>query len=200
MTSPHLDHLIATHASSAPLQVVFIDIVGYAKRKRAMQFSVISEFTKLVNASLESLGRKHEEYATARGVDFHRDVVRVATAFGLAVVFTFDDVPSVASDFTGLMVQAAAQHNRQVHCRTFNKQQWCNCHPAFQVNVHLREGHGVVFREVNDTYCIADSTVDFSQRVPGRGFPGSDDDHGELVGAEANSGPRPQPGFLRIEL
>ena len=198
MTSPHLDNLISTHPGSAALQVVFIDIVGYAKRKRAMQFSVVNEFTKLVNASLEQLGRKHEDYAASRGADFHRDVIRVATGFGLAVVFTFEDVPSLASDFTGLMAQAAAQHNRQVHCRQFEKNQWCNCHPAFQINVTLREGTGVIFREMNDTYGVADSSVDFSQRIPGRGF--GDDDNGEMVGAGANAGPRPQPGFLRIEL
>ena len=200
MTSPHLDHLIATHPGSASLQVVFVDIVGYAKRKRATQFSVINEFTKLVNASLEQLGRKHEEYATLRGIDFHRDVIRVATGFGLAVVFTFEELPSVASDFTGLMAQAAAQHNRQVHCRQFEKALWCNCHPAFQVNVTLREGQGVIYREMNEIYSVADSTVDFSQRIPGRGIPGSDDDRGEGVGAAVGRSPGPQPGFLRIEL
>ena len=128
MTSPHLESIIAHRHGSAHLQVVFVDIVGYAKRKRATQFAVIKDFTRLVNASLEHLDRTHTEYCAAHGTDFHRDVIKVATGFGLAVVFTFDALPSAPADFARRLAEAAQQHNRQVNCRQFDKAQWCNCH------------------------------------------------------------------------
>ena len=195
MTSPHLESIITQHHGSAHLQVVFVDIVGYAKRKRANQFAVINDFTRLVNASLDQLGRSNPEYTAARGVDFHRDVIKVATGFGLAVVFAFSDLPAAPAEFGRRLAEAAHQHNHQAQCRQFEKTQWCNCHSSFQLNIVEREGEGVIYREMNDAYGIADSTVDFAQRIPGR-----DDDNGELVGVGAGAGPRVHPGILRVEL
>src|SRR5262245_37935914 len=100
MTSRHLENLIARSHGSAHLQVVFVDMVGYQKMGRTAQFAVIRHFTSLVNESLRQLGQRYSGYAKLRDVDFNNDVVKMATGNGLTLVFTFDEIPGVASDFS----------------------------------------------------------------------------------------------------
>jgi hypothetical protein len=56
--SDHLNRILLEQYGSATLQVVFLDVVGYSKRKSTTQRRVIEHFTNLLRSSLTEISQK----------------------------------------------------------------------------------------------------------------------------------------------
>ena len=168
MASEHLETRINKNHGSATMQVAFLDIVGYSKRKSTVQFALIQEFTRLVTDSLHHVGQKFLQYAQAHNANFANDIIRIPTGDGIAVVFTFDGLESIALDFVESLLEKIHNHNNAAPCAKFEQDGWCNCHPYFRVRVGVSEGKGIVYKDVNGSYNVAGATINLAARVMGR--------------------------------
>jgi len=191
MTSRHLESRITHNYGSVAMHVVFIDIVGYEKRKPAMQCEVLRGFIPLINHSLRRLA---ENYASRVPLDLEElssSILKVTTTEGVAVVFTFEQWPSAAHDFVQCLEHTHVAPQRH-ECRRFTRDKWCDCHGDFHIATEVRQGTGFVYRDANDGYGVAGSTVDFHRRSRELEF------EGELVGV--GSAPPLRPPVLHLEL
>ncbi len=97
--SQHLSRIVKEQYGSATLQVAFLDIVKYSKRKSTTQRAVIECFTCLLSESLAEVGKKYLEYAQRKNINFATDTIRIPTGDGAALVFSFDGLHTIALDF-----------------------------------------------------------------------------------------------------
>lgn len=88
--SKHLNAILTRHNRTANLQVVFVDIVKYSKRRTLTQTEVIDQFTACLTRALKALARDHIDYAQANQLNFSTDVIVIPTGDGAAVLFSFD--------------------------------------------------------------------------------------------------------------
>jgi class 3 adenylate cyclase len=167
MTSKHLEDLISKQHGSTTMQVVFVDIVSYSKRKSTVQRTLIDEFTRVVNEGLHAIGQKYLQYSQSHDANFANDIIKIPTGDGIAVVFTFEGLQLLSLDFVEYLLEAIFRHNTSLPCERFDINGWCNCHSCFRVRVGVSEGKGIVFKDVNGLYNVAGSTINLAARVMG---------------------------------
>ena len=90
MTSEHLNQIMSKHNRIANLQVVFVDIEKYSKRRTITQTEVIDRFTEILLQALVKTSKEYVQYAQANGVNFKTDIITIPTGDGAAIVFAFD--------------------------------------------------------------------------------------------------------------
>ena len=57
--STHLKNILEKHKHIANVQVVFVDIEKYSKRRTAKQIEIIDSFTNLLNESLKKTSQQY---------------------------------------------------------------------------------------------------------------------------------------------
>jgi len=162
-----LDDIIAKHQQTANLQVVFLDIAKYSKRRTACQIDVIQLFTKILERSILETGEKYADYIQKNGISWKNDLVVVPTGDGAAVIFSFDGLHDAHLTFALTILANVANHAQDNPCEKFSEQMWCNCHDNFQLRVGISEGKGVIYRDVNANYNVAGDVVNVAARVMG---------------------------------
>lgn len=163
--SAHLEDIINRHQQTANLQVVFLDIEKYSKRRTASQIDTIHAFTRLLRHALDDTSSRYSSYAQSNAVDLRRDVIVLPTGDGAAVVFTFDGLHDIHLNFALAMLKRTDDHNRENPCEKFLASNWCNCHSNYLVRIGVSEGKGIVYRDVNAGYNVAGDTVNMAARV-----------------------------------
>ena len=193
MTSRHLESCITQHFGSVYMHVVFIDIVGYDKRRPPLQCEVMRGFTGLINRSLQRLTESYASRVPLEMDELASSILKVTTSEGIAVVFPFEQGPAAAQELVRVLTEAHGRQ-QQVDCRDFARAGWCHCHAEFHIATEIQQGEGFVYRDVNNAYSIAGSTVDFARR-------GRHHELGqELVGVAAGPAPALRPPDLHLEL
>jgi hypothetical protein len=160
--SDHLNRIVKEQYGSATLQAVFLDVVGYSKRKSTTQRLIIEHFTSLLKQTQLAISQKYTDYAQIRGVNFSTDIIRIPTGDGAALAFSFDGLPTIALDFASEFLRRLNQSNSEVPCHQCNDQGWCNCHNNFQIRIGIAEGRGIIYVDINDNFNVAGTTINMA--------------------------------------
>jgi hypothetical protein len=165
--SPHLDRIISTHNRSANLQVVFVDIEKYSKRRSLTQIGVIDSFTNAVKESLKETSKEFVDYTQKNNINFQTDIIQIPTGDGAAIVFSFEGLPDIHLHFATKLLQNIHDHNIEYSCSKFNEHGWCNCHENYHVRIGVSEDRGIIYRDLNDNYNVAGNVINMAARVMG---------------------------------
>lgn len=163
--SKYLSDIYDTKNGTANLQVVFSDIVGYSNRKSSIQKEVIDNFTKINQNALEILSQKYIKYAQENDINIDKDIIKIPTGDGLAVIFLFEGLHSIHLDFARIVLEKIHEHNISNNCKRFEDQGWCNCHDNFDLRIGLSEGKGIIYKDINENYNVAGKTINMTARA-----------------------------------
>jgi class 3 adenylate cyclase len=166
-TSKHLEAIITKKNRTATVQVVFIDIEAYSRRRSQVQQSLIDKFTGLLHDALKDTGRAYADYERANKLSVMNDVLLLPTGDGAGVVFAFDGLNDIHLYFARTLLRLIHEMNTRDSCETFAQDGWCNCHTSFAVRIGISEGKAVFYKDVNGRLNIAGRTVNLAARVMG---------------------------------
>jgi hypothetical protein len=105
--------------------------------------------------------------AQNQDINFSRDVIKIPTGDGAAIVFPFEGLEAIHLEFATSFLSSAMMARGDVHCDIFQRQGWCNCHDFFDVRVGIAEGRGIIFKDINGNYNVAGSPINIASRVMG---------------------------------
>ncbi len=142
--SKHIEEIISKHNRIANLQVVFVDIEKYSKRRTLTQIGVIDRFTENLKESLKEVSKEYIEYIQANNVNFQTDVISLPTGDGAAIVFSFDGLHDIHLFFAKTLLKTIYLANQATACDKFTEQGWCNCHSNLYVRIGMSEGKGII--------------------------------------------------------
>lgn len=165
--STHLHGIMEKHNRIANLQVVFIDVEKYSKRRTLSQIEVIDAFTECTKEALGAVSKKYIDYAQTNSLNFSTDIITLPTGDGAATIFTFDGLHDIHLSLALNILENAYNLRTKEKCEKFEVEGWCNCHPYFNLRVGISEGKGIVFRDTNDQYNVAGGVVNMAARVMG---------------------------------
>lgn len=163
--SNHLSDIYDAKKGTANLQVVFSDIVGYSNRKSSIQKEVIDNFTKINKNALEILSQKYIKYAQENNLNIDKDIIKIPTGDGLAIIFPFEGLHSIHLDFARIVLEKNHEHNISNNCERFEDQGWCNCHDNFNLRIGLSEGKGIIYKDITENYNVAGKVINMASRV-----------------------------------
>lgn len=163
--SKHLDAIMAKHNRIANLQIVFVDIVKYSKRRTQTQTEVIDRFTQCLGQTLTNTSKEFVQYAQTNSINFQSDIITLPTGDGAAVVFSFDGLHDIHLFFAKRLLEEIYEANMSTSCEKYNDQGWCNCHPNFGIRVGIAEGRGIVFKDINNNFNVAGGVINSAARV-----------------------------------
>lgn len=165
--SNHLADIMDKHNRVANLQVAFVDIEKYSKRRSLTQIQVIDAFTDCLRNALRATSQQYIDYAQENDVNFQNDVIILPTGDGAAAVFSFEGVHDIHLSFAKALLGEAHKLRQESPCETFDQQGWCNCHSNFNIRIGISEGKGIVYHDVNGNYNVAGRVINMASRVMG---------------------------------
>ncbi len=165
--SDHLDEILTRHNRTCSALVTFVDVEAYSKRRTANQIEVIDALSSAVTSSLDEVARQYLKYAQNNGLNFQTDVIKIPTGDGVAVVFSFDGLPSIHLDYALALLRSANADRAEPSCLHFTKNGWCNCHKYFNLRIGLAEGKLIVYKDVNGNYNVAGNAINLASRAMG---------------------------------
>ena len=171
--SDYLKNIISVKKGAINLQVVFVDISNYSKRKSTIQKKVINNFTNISQEALESISQMYIKYAQDNNLNFATDIIKIPTGDGLAIIFPFEGLQSVHLDLSKLLLEKIHKYNLCNDCSHFNEHGWCNCHDNFNVRIGISEGKGIIYKDLNENYNIAGNVINMASRIMQLCDPGS---------------------------
>jgi len=163
--SSHLETIVAKHNRTANVQVVFIDVEKYSRRRSQVQIEVIDRFTHLLNDALAVTAKLYDEYERLNEVSVASDVLLLPTGDGAGVLFAFEGLQDVHLSFARNLLRAIHESNVADGCAVFAEHGWCNCHSCFSVRIGISEGKAVFYRDVNGDLNVAGRTINLAARV-----------------------------------
>lgn len=149
------------------MQVVFVDIVSYSRRKSYAQVEVIRAFMKSIEEALFSTAQEFVSDTQKIDAQLRRDVVVLPSGDGAAIAFPFEGVPKMHLFFAGELLRIVDKTNRDMDCGIFREQGWCNCHGAFLLRCGISEGKLIIYKDLNGNFNIAGDVVNMAARVMG---------------------------------
>jgi hypothetical protein len=153
------------HNHTAQIQVVFLDIEKYSRRRTLTQIEVIGAFTHDLGEALKECSKEFVDYAQKNDLNFQNDIITLPTGDGAAIVFSFDGLHQMHLRFAKALLSVMHQRNSANPCDRFAEAGWCNCHSNYNVRIGISEGRGVVYRDLNGGYNVAGEVVNMAARV-----------------------------------
>jgi hypothetical protein len=153
------------HNRIANMQVVFVDVEKYSRRRTLTQIQVIDALTECFKKALAAVSQSYIGYAQANSLNFQTDIIKLPTGDGAAIIFTFDGLHDVHLSFAKQLLQAVYQFNGQHPCEKFALEGWCNCHANFNICIGLSEGKGIVFKDLNGSFNVAGGVINMAGRM-----------------------------------
>lgn len=93
--SRHLDQIITHHHHVTTLQVVFVDVEKYSKRRTQTQAQVIEKFTESLNEALTEVSKDYIKYSQDNDLNLREDTIVIPTGDGAAIGFSFDGIHDI---------------------------------------------------------------------------------------------------------
>lgn len=147
------------------MQIVFVDIVAYSKRKSQKQLAVIDAFTKLLESTITETAKINSLYFQQNDINFREDIVILPTGDGVVLGFPFDTIFDLHLNFSVQLVKSIYKRNIKANCPLFDEQGWCDCHDSFNLRIGLSEGKLILYKDINDSYNIAGNAINMAARV-----------------------------------
>lgn len=167
--SNHLKDIFEKPNRNTTLQVVFVDIEKYSKRKTLYQNKIIDSFTKILEESLTETARIYLSQLQNRNktINLGQDTILLPTGDGAAIIFPFEDINDLHISFAKILLEKIHQSNETNKCLIFGKENWCNCHPNFGVRIGISKGEGIIYKDFNKNYNVAGQVINYAARVMG---------------------------------
>jgi class 3 adenylate cyclase len=146
------------------MQVVFVDMVSYSRRKSHVQVKVINAFTETIEKALLHMARQYIE-TQEDDIQIRRDVVLLPAGDGAGIAFPFDDSRDMHITFASELLRLVGEANKAIHCEKFREHGWCDCHNGFLLRCGISQGNLILYKDLNDNYNIAGDTVNMAARV-----------------------------------
>jgi hypothetical protein len=162
-----LAEIIEKHNRTANMQVIFIDVEKYSRRRTITQGWVIDSFTVLLRDALQDTAKEFVDFAGKTNFNFQRDIIILPTGDGAAVVFPFTNIPGAHLFFAKALLKRIYEKNHQNPCEDFLKNGWCNCHANLYVRIGISDGHAVVYKDINGGFNVAGGVINMAARVMG---------------------------------
>ncbi|HTZ87311.1 MAG TPA: SUMF1/EgtB/PvdO family nonheme iron enzyme [Solirubrobacteraceae bacterium] len=150
---------LADGDTTSSMQIVVMDIFGYASRRAHAQLTAMLAMTACFRAAIDATGAPYAAKLAKLNAHIQNDSVMLPTGTGLAVAFPFG-VPGVSMDFVDNLLRIVARHNAELGaCAVFDAGCWCDCHPLLLPCIGVSEGPTVLYRDVNNMINVAGDTV-----------------------------------------
>lgn len=163
--STHLENIIKKQDGISNLQVVFIDIEKYSKRRTKIQSAVIYKFIQCVKETLTEISQHYIEYTQNNDINLKEDTITLSTGDGALVVFTFDGLSEIHLEYSKILLRKISEINEGYNCSKLIEDGYCNDHPHFNVRIGISEGNGLIFHDFNNHYNVVGDTVNMASRV-----------------------------------
>ena len=165
--SSYLEHIIATQQNSAcNMQVVFVDIVAYSKRKSHAQINVINAFQACLEAAIAATAEQFHEFLRDKQLSLRDNLILIPAGDGAAVGFPFGALRDAHLVFATALLTAIGIRRAAADCSVFRRNRgWCDCHDAMNVRIGISEGQLIVYKDINDNFNVAGTTVNVAARV-----------------------------------
>lgn len=165
MESEHLKKIMGNQERTANLQVVFIDIEKYSKRRTSTQISVIDAFTKLLTRAMKTVAQQYIEYSQKNSINFQNDIITLPTGDGALLIFSFNGLIDIHLTFVKNLLHFVHELNQKNNCEKFKQNAWCNCHNSMNLRFGVSEGKAIIYVDINGKYNAAGSVVNMASRV-----------------------------------
>ena len=163
--SPYLEDKMKRANSYCHMQVVFVDMVSYSRRKSFAQVKVIDAFMQSIETALLHIASQYVAYAQQSEVHIRRDVVVLPSGDGAAIAFPFDGIRDMHLTFACELLRIVDRANKNITCEAFREQGWCDCHSGFLLRCGISEGKLILYKDLNANFNIAGDTVNMAARV-----------------------------------
>jgi class 3 adenylate cyclase len=163
--SVHLDNIIKNHGGRSNLQVVFVDIEKYSKRRGRIQNEAIGYFSSFLREALEEVSQKYVDYSQKNNLNLKEDTIILPTGDGAGIVFSFDGLDEIHLEYAKALLKKVYDFNEENKCERISRDGYCNDHPNFNLRVGISAGDGLIYRDVNDRYNAAGDVVNMAARV-----------------------------------
>ena len=150
------------------MQVVFVDIEKYSRRRTVNQISVVDALTDSLKHALTETSKHFLTYAQENTLNFDTDVIRLPTGDGAAMVFTFEGLHDVHLEFSKHFLKSVHDKNISNPCAKFDDDGWCNCHANFNVTTGIADGKGILYQDLNGNYNVAGNVINLAARAMGK--------------------------------
>jgi formylglycine-generating enzyme required for sulfatase activity len=164
-TSPFLEEKMTKANGYCGMQVVFVDIISYSRRKSHNQVKVIHAFMESIEGALTQTAMQYVNDMHKLDAHIRRDVVVLPSGDGAAIGFPFDSVPDMHLFFACELLRIVDKANKELSCEDFQGQGWCNCHPGFLLRCGISEGKLILYKDLNGNFNLAGDTVNMAARV-----------------------------------
>jgi Adenylate and Guanylate cyclase catalytic domain len=165
LRSPLLDEIIAVRNSTTEAKIVFVDVVGYSKRRTLQQVSIVKKFTEIMDAAITDISAKYVKYTQGNNLNFAADIVKIPTGDGMAVGFCFSGLPTIHLDLALRIQELVFTHNSKSHCEVWERDGWSNCHDKFELRIGISDGRVVIYKDINGLYNISGSPINYAARI-----------------------------------
>lgn len=163
--SKYLDQIIAGKNQICHMQIVFVDIVKYSKRKTARQVELINAFTKLVERSLTETNKQHFDTLTANNHNLKSDSILIPTGDGIAVAMPFEWIKTLHLDLALNILRETSKLNQGNDCKIFTSESYCDCHNNLNVRIGIATGLVILYKDINSNYNVAGNVINMAARV-----------------------------------
>lgn len=171
--SKHLNRILNQKNRTASVQIVFVDIVKYSKRRTQLQVAVIDRFTECVRMALDATAKQYIDYIQQNEVNFYADTIKVPTGDGVALGFSFDGLHRVHLDFSLNLLREVVAQGEKENCDKFAIDGWCNCHSIFGIRIGISDGKAVIYKDLNGSYNVAGNVINMAARIMAMGDAGT---------------------------
>jgi hypothetical protein len=161
----HLDRLLINQNGITSAQVASCDVVNYSCRKSSVQRKIVDKLQEDVTLSLADTSASYADYARVNEIELNDDVVKLATGDGIALVFTFKGLHSIAMDFSIRLLRRIQEYNSEHSCEKFLRDHWCDCHRSYHVRIGLADGKCILYRDINNLVNAAGNAINTATRV-----------------------------------
>jgi len=168
--SKHLESIINTKNQICDMQIVFIDIVKYSKRKTVRQVELINRFTKLIKSALTETNKEYFESFSNNNLNLSSDSIIIPTGDGLAIGMPFDWLKTLHLDVAINVLKEIYSLNQENDCTEYIKNGYCDCHNNLSVRIGISIGKVILYKDINDNYNIAGNPINMAARVMNYGM------------------------------
>lgn len=163
--STHLESIVNKKEGISNLQVVFIDIEKFSKRRTKIQSDSINEFTHCLRESLTELSQLYVEYFQDNNINLKEDTIIHSTGDGAMLIFTFDGLPAIHLEYAKMFLKRTDELSKTPYCGKLAEDGFCNDHSHFNVRIGISDGSGLVFRDMNNQFNAVGDVVNMASRV-----------------------------------
>ena len=165
IASTYLNNIMDTKNSICNMQIVFVDIVKYSKRRTARQRALINDFTDLIKKAITETNKEHFDVLNNNNVDLIKDSILIPTGDGIAIGMPFEWINELHLNLSLNILKEIFLVNSNHDCIKFKSNSFCDCHNNLTVRIGVSVGQVILYKDINGNYNVAGNPINLASRV-----------------------------------